>query len=332
MRRVIFDEPGKPDVLRLVQDQLAAPEANEVQIEVRLIGLNRFETQFRRDSYAISPVLPSPIGAEGVGLIRDVGREVTGFERGDRVTVLPISPAVGTGMYADFANVPVSSLVRSLEASTDEQEAAFWCAYLTAYMLLTETPLPTGSQVLVTAAASSVGLALLQMVRDMGCHSIATTRSRSKVDALRALGADHVIVTDEENIAQAVTEATDGKGVAIAADALAGRFLIDVVASTSEGGAVRIYGALSEPSMRGTHIDLPMFALYRKTVSFVSIYSVMANPGRFELAQAYLRDGFARGAFRPQTDRTFALDEIVEAHRYLEGGNQIGKVLCRPNP
>ena len=332
MRRVIFKEIGDPEVLQIVENDPGAPGQGEVQIKLRMIGLNRFETQFRRDSYAIRPVLPSAIGAEGVGMITRIGTGVDGYAPGDRVTVMPIAPCVGTGMYADVANVPASALVRSLDNSTDQQEAAFWCAYLTAYELLTAKPAPSGSFILVTAAASSVGLALLQMTRDLGYQSIATTRSPAKVDALIALGADHVIVTDQERISDAVARITQGSGVVIAADAIAGHFLPDIVAATAPGGAVRIYGSLSETSMRGTMIELPMFALYRKTVEFATFNSVRLDPARFQAAQKYLRDGYARGAFVPQSDRQFNLADVIEAHRYLEKGGQIGKVLCSPSP
>ena len=158
-------------------------------------------------------MLPSGLGAEGVGIINAVGPGVDEFKPGDRVTVMPVAPCVGTGLYADVANVPASALVRSLDGSSDEQEAAFWCAYLTAFELLTGVPVPRGSFVLVTAAASSVGLALLQMARDLGYKSIATTRAPAKVEALRALGADDVVVTDQERIPDTVFRITGGAGV-----------------------------------------------------------------------------------------------------------------------
>ena len=89
-------------------------------------------------------------------------------------------------------------------------------------------------------------------------------------------------------------------------------------------------GSLSEPSVRGDRVELSMFALYRKTIGFASFYEVVEDKPRFAQAQKYLRDGFARGALVPQTDRRFSLDDIVEAHRYLEKGGQIGKVLVVP--
>lgn len=182
----------------------------------------------------------------------------------------------------------------------------------------------------MTAAACSVGVAMIQMARDMGLKSIATTRSRRKVEALLALGADQVIVTDEEGIADRVAQITDGKGVPIAVDALGGRFTADIVAATAQDGAVWMIGSLSEPSMRGDRVELPMFALYRKTIGFASFYEVVEDPERFAAAQDYLRDGFARGVLAPRTDRRFSLDDIVEAHHYLEKGGQIGKIVCAP--
>lgn len=139
-----------------------------------------------------------------------------------------------------------------------------------------------------------------------------------------------MVVTDTESIAERVAFITDRRGVPIAVDALGGRFTSDIVAATAQDGAIWIIGSLSEPSMRSDRVELPMFALYRKTIGFASFYEVVENKQRFAQAQEYLRDGFARGALRPQTDRTFALDDIVAAHIYLEKGGQIGKVLCSP--
>lgn len=327
MLRVMFDEVGEAEVLKLVEAEIGAPADGELSLSVRAAGLNRFEALFRRDAYAVSPILPSAIGAEGVGIVEAIGADVSDFKVGDRVTVLPTAPAVGTGMYATRANVPAESVIRAIDGSTDQEEAALWCAYLTAYGILTESSLKAGSHVLVTAAASSVGLALIQVARDMGAIPIATSRTPEKRDALLALGAEHVIVTDERSVAEAVAEITNGVGVAIAADALAGRFLADVVAATAAGGAVRVYGTLAETRMVDARVDLPLFALFGKTLTFASIYAVLFDMARKRQAEDYIREAFARGTIRPQVDRVFKLDQVIEAHRYLERGGQIGKVL-----
>ena len=204
MRRVTYGRLGGPEVLRIEEATLPPPGEGEVRLLVKAIGLNRFEALMRRDAYIVSPTLPAAMGAEATGVVEAVGPGVTRFRVGDRATALPLAPVAGTGVYADAANVPEACLVRPVEGAGDAEEAALWCAYLTAWELLCAPRVEAGATVLVTAAASSVGLAAIQIARDLGAVPIATTRAGGKADALLAAGAAHVVVTSEAPLAQRV--------------------------------------------------------------------------------------------------------------------------------
>src|SRR5579859_7271348 len=123
MQRVIFEEKGGPEVLKFETLDLPSPATGEVRIKVKAIGLNRYESLFRQGLYPVQPELPSAIGAEAVGIVEAVGEDVSGFSVGDRVTAVPLMTIAGTGGYADTANVPTTTLVRSLDDTTDAEEA-----------------------------------------------------------------------------------------------------------------------------------------------------------------------------------------------------------------
>ena len=232
MRRVIFEEKGGPEVLKFdgttdaeeaitwmaylnaynlltaprVEPDLPSPATGEVRIKIKAIGLNRYESMFRQGVYVVPPELPSAIGAEAVGIVEALGGNVSGFSVGDRVTAVPFTTIAGTGVYADTANVPTTTLLRSLDGTTDAEEAITWMAYLNAYNLLTAPRVEPGTTVLTIGATSGVGLATIQIARDLGATVIATTRKRRKAAALRDAGAHHVIVTEEEKLTDRVLE------------------------------------------------------------------------------------------------------------------------------
>jgi len=134
MRRVIFEEKGGPEVLKFETLDLPSPATGEVRIKIKAIGLNRYESMFRQGVYVVPPELPSAIGAEAVGIVEALGGDVSGFSVGDRVTAVPFTTIAGTGVYADTANVPTTTLLRSLDGTTDAEEAITWMAYLNAYI------------------------------------------------------------------------------------------------------------------------------------------------------------------------------------------------------
>ncbi len=179
--------------------------------------------------------------------------------------------------------------------------------------------------VLIPAASSSVGLAAIQITNLVGAKPIALTRTSAKRQALLDAGATHVIATEEQDLVGEVMGLTRKKGARLVFDPVAGPTLAKLVAATKERGIIFQYGALSsEPT------PLPLMEVLGKslTVRGYLLFEITGNPIRLQKAKQFITEGLASGKLKPIIARTFSgLDSIVEAHRYLESNEQIGKIV-----
>ncbi|WP_420716900.1 MULTISPECIES: zinc-dependent alcohol dehydrogenase family protein [unclassified Streptomyces] len=325
-RTVLFHELGGPEVLRVENAEVGEPGPGEVRIRVDAIGLNRAEALFRSGLY-IEPVkrFPARLGSEAAGVVEAVGEGVTGLRPGQPVSTVPGFSQNDHGVYAERAIVPASAVLRRPESLGAVEGAAVWMPYVTAYGALVEVGgMRPGDTVVLNAASSSVGLAAIQVAERIGATSIALTRTAAKREALLAQGAAEVIVTDEEDVVERVLAATDGRGAEYVFDAVAGPGVLELGKVVAAGGMLLVYGALSGLPTPYPGLDLGMPALNMRTYTMLE---TTARPERLRRAQAFVASGLRSGAFRPVVDRTFELDEIVEAHRYLESNAQIGKIV-----
>ncbi len=182
MARIVrIHEYGDASVLKLEDLEVSAPAANEVQISVKAIGLNRAEVMFRNHTYLQEAEFPSRLGYEAAGIVTAVGSDVTEIKIGDSVALIPPLDIARWGTYGELANVPAYLVVKSPENLSFEEAAASWMQYVTAWgALIEQAKLRQGDFVIVTAASSSVGLAAFQMARMVGATSIAITRTQAK--------------------------------------------------------------------------------------------------------------------------------------------------------
>lgn len=327
MARIVrFHQTGGPEVLRIEEAATSPPGEGEVRIAVKAIGLNRAECLFRQGAYLESPHFPSRIGYEASGTVEAVGAGVTGFKVGDRVSTLPAFSMGKYGVYGESAIVP-SHAVSSFPGNLSfEEGASIWAAYLTVYGALVEHGgLRKGHHVLITAASSSVGHSAIQAVRAAGGIAIATTRNPEKGETLRQAGADHVIVTGKEDLAARVRQVTGGRGADLIFDAVAGPSMEILADAAAREATIFVYGALSmKPTV------FPLESAMKKGLSLrgFSLYEIVSVPERLERAKKYIFDGLTSGALWPVIDRIFRpLEEIVEAHRYMESNRQNGKIV-----
>lgn len=322
---VRFHQTGGPEVLKLDELSLPEPAAGEVRVRVKAIGLNRAEVMFRMGKYLVEPSLPSKLGYEASGIIEAVGPDVDQNWVGKTVSTVPAFLANAYGVYGEVAIVPVGAIALYPDKLSYEEGTSIWMQYLTAYgALIPQGHLAKGDFVVITAASSSVGIAAIEIAKAEGAISIATTRTSRKKAELLALGARHVIATEEEDLVARVNEITSGKGARIVFDPIGGRGLEALAGAAASSGIIFEYGALStEPT------PFPLFAVLSKhlTIKGYTLFEVVSDPAAFPRAKQYVFDHLASGDFKPRIDKTFPLSEIVEAHRYMESNAQIGKIV-----
>ncbi len=320
-----FHETGGADVLKIEDLPLAEPGEGEVRLKVEAIGLNRAEVMFREGQYLEDPEFPSRLGYEAAGIVDAVGPGTEGIQIGDRVSTIPSFSMGKYGVYGESAIVPGYAVARYPDHLTAIEGAAIWMQYLTAFGALIEFgQLKKEDSVLITAASSSVGLAAIQITKAAGATAIAATRGADKKPFLLDAGADHVIVTNEEDLAERVMSVTSDKGVRMIFDPVAGPLLEKLADAAASGATIFEYGALSpEPT------PFPLFPALGKglTVRGYTLFEIVQDSEKRARGISYIRDGLQSGALKPIIDRTFPLDAIVDAHRYLESNRQKGKIV-----
>ena len=326
MARVIrFHQTGGPEVLKLEQIDVPPPGDGEVQIAVKAIGLNRAESMFRRGEYLEEPQLPARLGYEAAGTVVAVGSGVPGIAVGDAVSVVPAFSMNDYGMYADTVNAPAHAVVRHPASLAWEEAAAVWMQYVTAYGALIDIAgLTTGEVLVVPAASSSVGLAAIQIANRVGAVPVALTRGNSKRQLLLDAGAAHVVASDEQDLVKEIHDITGGKGARVVFDPVGGPTLAKLAQATAARGMIFLYGALSPDAT-----PLPLFDVLGKwiTIRGYVMMEITQDPQRLEKAISFVNGGLADGSLKPVIAKTFPLEQIVDAHRYLESNQQIGKVI-----
>lgn len=324
-RTVRFHRLGGPEVLQIEDLPSRLPGPEEVRIRVAALGLNRAETMFRSGSYLEPAVLPSRIGYEAAGVIDAIGDRVEGLQLGDAVAVVPAFSMSEYGVYGEEAVVPARAVVKTPPDLSPVEAAAVWMAYLTAYGALIDIgELGPDDFVLIPAASSSVGLAAIQIARMMGAMPIATTRTEAKKQALLEHGAAAVIVTEEEDLAEEVRRLTNNRGVRIVFDPVAGPYVENLASITEPGGILFLYGVLS---LKAT--PLPLFKALANALTFrgYTLFEISLDDERLARGVNIILKGLAHGMLRPVIARTFPLDQMVEAHEYLESNEQFGKII-----
>jgi NADPH:quinone reductase len=326
MARVVrFHRTGGPEVLQIDNLDVPPPAKGEVRIEVKALGLNRAESMFRLGAYLENPSLPSRLGYEAAGVVESVGPGVSSLKPGDAVSTIPAFSQGKYGVYGDRAVVPAAAVAKHPQTLSWTEAAAIWMQYLTAYGALIEiAKLSEGDFVLVPAASSSVGIAALQIARQVGATPIALTRKRTKREALIQLGAAHVIATEEQDLVAEVLKVTGGAGARVAFDPVGGPTLAKLAAASAPRGILFQYGALSpEPTV------VPLLELLGKslTIRGYVLFELTSDPVRLERGKEFVLNGLKSGHLKPIIAKTFPLSEIVEAHRFLESNQQIGKIV-----
>ncbi|MGW1912431.1 zinc-dependent alcohol dehydrogenase family protein [Streptomyces sp. NPDC002076] len=325
-RTVLFHEVGGPEVFTVEEVGLPDPGPGEVLVRVEAIGLNRAEAMLRAGTYWYQPTLPgSRNGYEAAGEVVAVGEGVTAFAPGDAVLSAANFNLSSHGVYGDLVLLPETSVLPRPGGVDAVTAAAVWLTYTTAYGALIERArMAAGHHVLITAAASGVGTAAIQIARRTGAVPIAATRSEAKRQALLEAGAELVVVGDEEDVIKETGRLTEGRGADIVLDAIGGPVFRELGRAAAADAHMVSYGWLSERP-----IELPRN--WPVTVHGYSNLTVTGTAGGRRRAGHYLASGLTDGTLRPVIAEVYdGLDRIGEGHHLMESNRHTGKIVVRP--
>ncbi len=324
-KTVVLNKLGGPENLEAREMATRAPGEGEAKLRVEAVGLNRAELMYMGGHYMEQPQLPSRIGYEAVGVVEEVGPGVDPSLKRKRLGTVPGYSMNKNGVLGEEAVVPAAMLAAFPEKLSPIEGAAVWMQYTTAYgALVMHGKVGPGDFVLITAASSSVGLAAIQIAKAEGATPVAATRHSKKRDELLAAGADHVIATEEEDLAAQVKEITGGKMARVIFDPVGGKFVQKLAEAAAQGGTIYEYGSLS---MEPTPFPFAQAIGKGLAMQAYSLHEVTADAGEFEKAKRYIFERLEDGRFHPKIAKTFPLAEAKEAYRYMASNEQVGKVV-----
>lgn len=322
MRAITIPSPGGPEVL--VPADVASPDlaADEVLIDVAAAGVNRADVLQRQGHYPPPPGASELPGLEVSGVVAAVGHEVRHWEAGDLVCAL-----LAGGGYAEQVAVPEGQVL-PVPPGVDLVEAAALpeVACTVWSNLVLEAGLREGETVLVHGGSSGIGTMAIQVARALGARVAVTAGSERKLQACRKLGAHIAIAYQEQDFVEALREATDGSGADVILDVVGAAYLDRNLRALAPDGRLIVIGLQG-----GTRAELDLGRLLR-TRSRVIATSLRSRPvaGKSAIVTA-VRDKVwplvAAGRVRPVVHARYPLAEAARAHRDLEQGEHIGKLL-----
>lgn len=322
MRAIRFVRTGGPEVLELVEIDTPTPGAGQILIRHEAIGINFIETYQRTGLYPVK--LPAIPGSEVAGVVEAVGDGVTRVKVGDRVATIGSS-----GAYAEASIVRADRAVVIPDGITTKVAAAILLKGMTTEALVRRTyPVKSGETVLVHAAVGGVGQIMTQWLKAIGATVIATVGSEAKAEKAHALGADHVILYREQDVAAEVRRITGGVGVPVAFDSVGKDTFEGTLASLARRGLFVSFGNASGAA--------PPFAPGRLAAGG-SLYLTRPTLGDYVVTTEELDESaalvfgmVASGKINIEIGQTFSLDDARNAHEALESRATVGASLLLP--
>lgn len=318
--RLIVRRTGGPEVIETETFDPGPVPAGQVRVRHRAVGLNFIDVYRRNGLYAVD--LPAFTGTEAAGVIEAVGDGVTGLKAGDRVGY-----ATGPlGACATVRDIDPELLIPLPDGVSEEVAAASLLKGMTAAFLIEQCArVQAGQTVLVHAAAGGVGSILVQWLSARGVRVIAHAGSPEKAARAKADGADLALSLPFDQLAAAVREATDGRGVDTAFDGVGAASWSASLASVARRGLLVTYGNASGPVPPFSPLELSKAGSIFVTRPTLFDYATTREE-RLDLA-GLLFDRILAGDVRIAIDQRFALTDAAEAHRALEARRTTGSTI-----
>lgn len=339
MQAAVLREFGGPEVLRIEELPTPEPGSGEVLVRVAAVSIGRLLDVLARSGRSLVPLqLPHVLGAEHAGTIVALGEGVTGWSVGQRVATFPVvfplddeyrragrpelSPGVqmiGThraGAYAQYVAVPAENITAVPDIAPDQASALALSAAVAMNQFARIGGVGAGNRVLVPGATSALSSTTALLAKFLGADVVVTSRDEQKRERLRTLGFDRVLDASQPDFADAVRDAFGGRLADVVVDNLG---LDDVwrreFDALDAGGTIVTSGAFL-----GTELPIDIKRLYLRSQRIVGV-----RTGNLESVRAAW-EAVAAG-FRTVVDSAFPLAEAPEAHRYVEAGGNVGRVV-----
>ena len=314
---------GGPEVLRWEDVDSGEPGRGEVLIRQTAVGLNFLDVYERTGLYPVS--LPAGLGREAAGVVESVGRGVRSLAPGDRVAYVSSK----SGAYAQQRLMPADRLVRVPEGVSDRLAAAAMLKGLTAQFLLRRTwRVKRGEVVVIHAAAGGVGLIAVQWALSLGATVIGVVGSEAKAEVVRAHGCERVLVQGQDEIAARVHEMSGGAGAHVVYDSVGKDTFVASLDCLRPRGLMVSFGNSSGPVPPIAPLELSRRgSLY---LTRPTLFNYIASRAELAAASRELFEVIGRGAVRIEIGRTYALQDVAQAHRDLEARRTVGSTVLLP--
>ena len=323
MKAVTMSKTGGPEVLELKEINLGKPGPDEVLIEHAAIGLNYIDIYHRSGLYPVN--LPSGIGAEASGIIKEIGSNVKDFKVGNRISYAGIP----LGAYSTHRIYPTKNLVKVPDNIELDIAATLMTKGLTTFYLLHKTyPVSSGEVILFHAAAGGVGQIFCQWAKSLGCKLIGTVGSEEKVELAKKNGCDEVINYSKEDFSKKVLELTNGIGVPVVYDGVGKDTLEESIECLKVRGMMVSFGnasgLLSEISVqkmiqpKGLFFTRPSMGQY------------LGTKNELDEASKMLFEKIGSGKIKINIFKKYKLDDVVQAHIDLENRKITGPAVIIP--
>jgi len=323
MKAIQISKNGGPEVLELKDITLDKPGADEVTIEHKAIGLNYIDTYHRSGLYPLK--LPSGIGAEAAGIIKEVGSSVKEFKVGDKVSYA----GMPLGAYSTHRNYPTKNILKVPDNIGLDVAATLMTKGLTTFYLLHKSyPVKSGQTILFHAAAGGVGQIFGQWAKSLGCTVIGTVGSEEKIEKAKSYGYDHVFNYNKEKFSKKVLEITGGKGVPVVYDGVGKSTLEGSLECLSIRGMMVSFGNASGPL---AEINVPK-SLQPKGLYFIrpSMQHYLSTREEIDEAAKILFEKIGSGKVKIEIFKKYKLEDAVQAHKELESRKILGPAIIIP--
>ena len=341
MKAIAITGQGGMDKVRYMDVERPQVAPREVLIEARAVALNHLDIFVRNNLDSLKLATPHVAGADGAGVVAEVGAEVSRVQVGDRVLINPglhcgvcefcqageqslcvrfgIMGETRPGTFAEYFTIPQENVHPMPEGFSWEEAAAFPLVFLTAWrMLISKAAIKPGEEILILGIGGGVATAVLQLVKAIGLRAFVTSSNDEKLQQAQKLGADAVINYKTQDFAREIRTLTNRRGVDVVVDSVGGDSYAKSLASLAKGGRLVTCGATAGPR--------PQTDLARIFWNQLSVFgSTMGNLREFAEMLNFVR---TRGV-KPVIDQVFPLAEGANAFARMEEGKQFGKIVLK---